>query len=151
MSKHVTVKLTDEQRLTLSGLIHSGTAPARTLAKARILLFLDSSQGEPRTEVEIVSALLCSLAHVGRVRRQFVNEGLDATLIDKPRPGRAPKIDGAIEAKMITLACSTPPDGHSRWTLRLLADHMVASGIIDSITNVGVYKRLKKMNFNLGG
>jgi len=51
---------------------------------------------------------------------------------------------------MITLACSTPPDGHSRWTLRLLADHMVASGYIDSITNVGVYKRLKKINFNLG-
>ncbi len=151
MSKHVTVTLTAEQRLTLSGLIHSGTAPARTLTKARILLFLDGSQGEPRTEVEIVSALLCSQAQVGRVRRQFVKEGLEAALHDKPRPGRAPKIDGTIEAKMITLACSTPPDGHSRWTLRLLADQMVASGYIDSITNVGVYKRLKKMNFNLGG
>jgi len=151
MSKHVTVTLTAEQRLTLIGLIHSGTAPARTLTKARILLLLDASQGEARTEVDIVSALLCSQAHVGRVRRQFVNEGLDATLYDKPRPGRAPKIDGAIEAKMITLACSTPPDGHIRWTLRLLAEHMVASGHIDSITNVAVYKRLKKINFSLGG
>jgi hypothetical protein len=150
MSKHVTVTLTEEQRLTLISLIHSGTATARTLTKARILLFLDSSQSEPRTEVEIVSALLCSQAHVGRTRRQFVHEGLEAALYDKPRPGRAPKIDGATEAKMIKLACSTPPDGHSRWTLRLLADHMVASGYIDSITNVGVYKRLKKINFNLG-
>jgi hypothetical protein len=151
MSKHVSVTLTEEQRFTLEGLISSGTAPARTQTKARVLLLLDGSQGKPWTEVEIVSALLCSQAHVGRVRRQFVDEGLEATLYDKPRPGRAPKIDGAIEAKMITLACSTPPDGHNRWTLRLLADQMVASGYIDSITNVAVYKRLKKMNFNLGG
>jgi hypothetical protein len=151
MSKHVAVKLADEQRLTLSALIRSGAAPARTLTKARILLFLDSGQGEPRTEVEIVSALLCSQARVGRVRRRFFNEGLEATLYDKARPGRAPKIDGAIEAKMIALACSAPPDGRSRWTLRLLADHMVAAGVIDSITSVGVYKRLKKINFDLGG
>lgn len=144
MSKHVIVTLTEEQRSTLLNLIHSGTAPARTLTKARILLLLDSSQGKPHTEVEIVAVMLCSQAHVGHVRRQFVREGLEAVLYDKPRPGRAPKIDGATEAKMITLICSTPPDGHSRWTLRLLADHMVASGYIDSISNVAIYKRLKK-------
>ena len=150
MSKHVTVTLTEEQRSTLESLIRSGAAPARTQTKARILLLLDRSQGEVRKDIEIVSALLCSQPHVGRVRRQFVTEGLDATLYDKPRPGRAPKIDGAVEAKMITLICSTPPDGHSRWTLRLLANEMIASGCIDSISNVAVYKRLKKMNLNLG-
>jgi hypothetical protein len=151
MSKHVTVMLTQEQRSALDTLIRSGAAPARTQTKARILLLLDRSQGEQRKDKQIVSALLCSQAHVGRTRRQFVREGLEATLYDKPRPGRVPKIDGAIEAKMIALACSNPPDGHSRWTLRLLADQMVALGYVDSLTNVAVYKRLKKMNFNLGG
>jgi len=75
---------------------------------------------------------------------------LDAALYEKPRPGASPKITGDIEAKLVTLACSDPPLGRSRWTLRLLADTMVELGYIDSISNVAVYQRLKKTNSSPG-
>jgi len=75
---------------------------------------------------------------------------MESALSEKPRPGQVPKITGDIEAKLIALVCSDPPEGHARWTLRLLASQMVELGHIDSITNVSVYKRLKKMRLNLG-
>ena len=75
---------------------------------------------------------------------------MEAALFDKPRPGATPKITGDIEAQLVTLACSDPPQGHARWTLRLLADKMVALGYIESISNVAVYQRLKKTNLSRG-
>jgi hypothetical protein len=85
-----------------------------------------------------------------RTRRKFALEGLQAALSEKQRPGRAPKITGDIEAKLVTLACSTPPEGRSRWTLHLLADQMVTLGYLDSISDVAIYKRLKKTSLSHG-
>ena len=150
MSKHLHVYLNDEQRAHLQNLIRSGTQMARVLGKARILLLADRSAGERRTRVEIAQAALVSLATVGRVCRQFAAQGMEAALYDRPRPGAVPKITGAVEAQLITLACSDPPTGRGRWTLQLLADELISLGLVDSISDVAVYQRLKKTNLNLG-
>lgn len=157
MSKALIVSLTLEQREHLQSLIHAGDAPARTQTRARILLLADRSQTaaqqarQPkRTDVQVAEAVLCSPATVGNVRRRFVHQGLEAALEDKPWPGQPPKITGDIEAHLVTLACSDPPQGEARWTLRLLAGHLVELGLLDSISHVAVGERLKKMNLSPG-
>lgn len=150
MGKHITIQLTDEQRSHLEKLIRSGAAPARTQTKARILLLTDRSQGQQRTDQEVADALLCSKGTIVTMRKRFAAEGLDAALYDKPRPGAKPKITGEVEAKLVTLVCSDPPDGHARWTLQLLANQLVTLGLLESISQVAVHQRLKKTNLNLG-
>lgn len=150
MSKHRTLSLTNEQREHLDNLIRSGNAPARTQTRARILLHTDRSQGQTRADKEVAQALRTSSATVIRTRKALLDEGLEAALFDKPRPGATPKITGDIEARLVTLACSDAPQGRARWTLRLLADKMVELGSIDTISNVAVYQRLKKTNLSLG-
>jgi transposase len=150
MSKHVQVHLTDKQRADLESLIRSGSALARVQSKARILLLCDRSQAEQRSDGDIAQALLISKGTIVKTRRRFVEEGLEAALQDRPRPGRPPKITGDIEAYLTVLACSEAPDGRRRWTLRLLADQMVALGLVDSISHVALHKRLKKTNSNPG-
>jgi transposase len=150
MSTRTRISLTPEQRLHLENLIRSGSALARTLTKARILLMTDRSQGKHLKDAEIAASLLVNAATVGRTRRRFVSEGMEAALYDKPRPGIAPKITGDIEAKLTVLACSAPPEGRDRWTLQLLADKVVELGYLDSISSVAIYKRLKKTNLSLG-
>ena len=150
MSKHVIVRLTEEQRSRLLGLIHTGEAPARTQTRARILLHTDRSQGQAQTDEAVAGACLCSKGTVGNVRRRFIAEGLDAALKDKPLPGAKPKITGEVEAHLITLCCSDPPQGEARWTLRLLADRLVEMGLLESITPAAVHGRLKKTNLSLG-
>ena len=150
MSQHLHVCLTDEQRQHLENLIKKGNAPARIQNRARILLLADRSQGEQRTQKQVAESTLCCLPTVGQICRRFVQEGLDAALAEKPRPGALPKITGDIEAKLVLLACSNPPEGRSRWTLRLLADKMVELGYIDSITNVIIGDRLKKTKLSRG-
>lgn len=85
----------------------------------------------------------CSTSRVIRTCRRFVQEGLKAALDEKPRCGGTPRVTGEVEAKLVVLACSAPPEGRKRWTLRLLADQMVALGHIDRLSNVTVYRRLK--------
>ena len=150
MSKHVTIQLTEEQRSHLLKLIHAGDAPARTQTRARVLLHADRSQGQVNKDEAVAAACLCSKGTVGNVRRRFAAEGLDAALTDRPLPGAKPKITGEVEAHLVTLACSDPPDGEARWTLRLLADRLVALGLLDSITPAAVHGRLKKTNSSLG-
>src|SRR5436190_22606580 len=150
MSKHVQVHLTDEQRNELEKLIRSGSSSARVQSRARILLLCDRSQGRTRTDDDIAQAALTSKATIVKTRKRFVAEGLEAALYERPRPGRAPKITGDIEAQLTVLACSNAPDGHNRWTLRLLADQMVALGHLESISHVALYKRLKKTNSSPG-
>ena len=135
MSKHRTLSLTNEQREHLDNLIRSGNAPARTQTRARILLHTDRSQGQTRSDKEVAEALRVSSATVIRTRKALLDEGLEAALFDKPRPGAPPKITGDIEARLVTLACSDAPQGHARWTLRLLADKMVELGYIDTINH----------------
>ena len=148
-TKHI-LHLTKEQRTHLESLIKSGSAPARVQTRARILLLTDRSQGQKLTDQQIADALLCSKPTVWRIRQLCVNEGMEAALYDKPRPGRTPKITGDIEAKLTVLACSDPPEGHGQWTLRLLADQIVELGYIDSISHVAIYDRLKKTKLSLG-
>ena len=150
MDKHTRITLTPEQRSHLENLIRSGSAPARTQTKARVLLMTDRSIGERRKDADIAKSLMINVATVGRTRKRFLTEGMEAALYDKPRPGRVPKITGDIEAKLTMLACSDPPEGHSRWTLTLLADKIVELGYVDSISHVAIHKRLKKANSNPG-
>lgn len=150
MSQHVTLHLSDDQRAHLEALIRKGSAPARTQTRARILLLCDRSQAERKTDEQVAKAVLCCQRTVGNTRRRFAQEGMDAALSEKPRPGAAPKITGDIEAQLVTLCCSDPPAGRGRWTLRLLADTMVELGYLDSITNVAIGKRLKKTNSSPG-
>jgi len=150
MSKHRTLFLTDDQRQHLENLIRKGNAAARTQTRARILLHTDRSQGQRRLDKEVALALRVNPATVVRTRKACLEAGMDAALYEKTRPGAPPKITGDIEAKLVTLACSEPPLGRGRWTLRLLADKMVELGYIDSLSNVAVHERLKKTNLNLG-
>jgi hypothetical protein len=100
----------------------------------------------------IAKALRCHRNTVGNVRRRFVTAGLPAALYDKPLPPRAPKkITGEVEAHLIALACSAPPEGQRRWTLRLLANRLVELGLVDHISHVAVGARLKKTPCNRGG
>ncbi len=144
------VHLTNEQRVQLEGLIHAGKAPARTQTRARILLLTDRNQSHRWSDAEIAAAVLCNKNTVGNVRRRLMQEGLDAALYDKPRPGAKPKITGDVEAHLTLLACSTPPEGKQRWTLQMLADKLVELSYVESISDVAVMHRLKKTNSNRG-
>lgn len=150
MSQHIPVVLSDDHRTHLESLIRAGNAPARTQTRARILLLTDRRQENLRPDAEIAAALLCSLTTVRNVRHRFVRNGLDAALYDRPRPGAKPKITGETEAHLTLLACSAPPEGQARWTLRLLADRLVELGYVESLSHVAVGERLKKMNSNPG-
>ena len=144
------VQLSSENRQELEALIRAGKAPARTQTRARILLLSDENQTKPRMTKEIASALFCSLPTITNIRRKFVEGGLRSALYDRPRPGQAPKITGEIEAQLIALACSQPPEGKARWTLQMLADKLVELELVESISDVAVMKRLKKINLSLG-
>ncbi|GIK38067.1 MAG: transposase [Chloroflexota bacterium] len=151
MSKHRRVTLITEDRERLEQIIHSGDEPARTQMRARILLLTDYSQGNHWTDEAIAAALLCSQKTVVNVRQRYVEEGLEAALYDKPRPGQTPKLTGEVEAKLILLACSDPPEGYARWTMRLLADKLVELEVVEEISHVAVWERLKKTNCTPGG
>jgi len=145
------IHLSKENRQELETLIRSGESSARTQTRARILLLTDESQKKKKKGTEeIASALMCSLPTITNIRKKFVEGGLENALYDKPRPGAIPKITGEIEAQLTLLACSAPPEGRSRWTLQLLADKLVELKLVDSISDVAVMHRLKKMNLSLG-
>ena len=137
-------------RQELETLIHSGESSARTQTRARILLLSDENQKKKKSTKEIGSALLCSLPTITNIRKKFAEGGLENALYDQPRPGATPKITGEIEAQLTVLACSAPPEGRSRWTLQMLADKLVELKLVDSISDVAVMHRLKKMNLSLG-
>jgi hypothetical protein len=144
------VYLSKEDRQELESLIRGGESSARTQTRARILLLSDENQKKKKGTKEIGSALLCSLPTITNIRKKFVEGGIEKALYDKPRPGAIPKITGEIEAQLTMLACSAPPEGRARWTLQMLADKLVELKLVDSISDVAVMHRLKKMNLSLG-
>ncbi len=150
MSKHVHVELNQDERVELEQLIHRGNAPARRQTRARILLLSDRSQGQQRTDQEVAAAVLCSPGTVFNTRHRYIEGGLPRALNDKGWPGAKPKLTGDVEAKLTMLACSEPPAGQARWTLRLLADQMIALGYVDDVSHVTVREWLKKTNSSLG-
>jgi transposase len=146
MAKRYRVTLTAQERAELGVMISRGKADARKLAHARILLQADEAAGGPaRTDAEVAAALNVSTRTVERARQRFVEDGLEAALL--PRPTRrvyARVLDGAQEAHLIALACSAPPDGKKRWTLRLLAEQVVELGYADAVSHETVRRVLKK-------
>jgi len=151
MGKHLHIELKAGERTELERLIHTGNSPARKQTRARILLLSDRSQGQKRTDREVADAVLCSISTVSSIRRRYVEGGLPRALNDKGWPGAKPKLTGEVEAKLIMLACSAPPPGFTRWTLRLLADQMVALEYVDKVSHVTVREWLKKTHLRLGG
>lgn len=150
MSQHVTVHLTADQRQHLESLIKKGKTPARIQNRVRILLLLDRSQGNQRTQKQVAEATLTDATTVCQISRRFVLEGMEAALTEKPRPGAVPKITGEVEAQLCLLACSDPPEGQAQWTLRLLADKLISLGLVESISTVAIHHRLKKTRSNPG-
>ena len=140
------VVLTEAQRAELRGLVGSGTAPARMLTRARILLKADHGEGGSGwADAAIVGALDVNASTVLRVRRQFAGDGLAATL-ERKRPDRVYEraLDGEQEARLIALACAETPDGVDRWSLRLLADELVRLEVVETISHETVRRTLKK-------
>jgi len=151
MSQHLAVTLSPETRQQLLDLTRKGNAPARVQTRARILLFADKSQDEPKTQEQIAQALSVCRPTVGKTCRSFVQEGIEPALYEKPRPGKAPKITGKVEARLTLLACSTPPAGRTGWTMQMLADKLVELKLVDSISDSAVCDRLKKTRSSRGG
>jgi Homeodomain-like domain len=149
--QHV-VRLTPDERNGLLSLIGSGVAPARRLLRARILLKADASVKGPRlTDRAIAAALEVSERSVARVRSEFCTLGLEGCLTRRaPNRVYARCFDGEAEAKLATLVCSAPPDGHARWSVRLLADKAVELEIVDQTCPETVRTTLKKMSCPLG-
>jgi len=145
--KKYVVKLTGDERRHLHELIRTGKRSAQLLMKARILLKADtSSAGEGWSDSQIVKALETSLATVCRTRQQLVEEGFEAALTRKHRAtsARARIFDGEKEAKLIALACSSPPRGRAKWTLRLLEDKVVELNIVERASDNTIGRTLKK-------
>jgi len=145
--KKYLVTLTHEERQHLRKLASAGKRSARTLTRARILLQADQAASGPAWEdARIAEALGCGLRTVERVRQRFVEQGLDAALTHQPqeRPSRERRLDGAAEARLIALACSAPPRGRARWTLKPLADKLVELEVVESVSDETVRRVLKK-------
>ena len=125
------VRLDADTRARLSRLVRSGTAHARSIQHARTLLLTDEGpHGDAWSDDHAAAALHVNAVTIARTRRRYCDEGLDAALrVIKDRPGRPPKIDGLAEAHLTRLACSEAPDGHARWSVRLLTDRFVALGL----------------------
>jgi transposase len=146
MAKKYRVTLSGEERDELTALLRKGKAAARKLAHARVLLQVDES-GSGSSDEQTARALNLSTRTVERVRERFVEQGLAAALLPKPSTRRYERaFDGAQEARLIALACSAPPEGKSRWTLRLLAEQAVELKIVDTVSHESVRQALKKTN-----
>lgn len=151
MGKHKHIYLEKDERKALEQLIKSGTHSARVIARARTLLLLDRSQGKERTIKEVMEGAMVSQGTVYNLKQRYFAGGLPEALYEKPRSGRpVTKMTGDVEAHLVVLACSDPPEGYDRWTLRLLADRLVELEVVDSISHTAVAKTLKKTNLSLG-
>ena len=143
--KRYRVVLSEEERVELHALVH-GNASAHKRRHAHILLLADEARlqgGLP--DSEIASVLWIGRATAERVRKRCVEEGIEAALERRRQVNRKPrKLDGAAEAKLVALACSEPPEGHARWTLKLLGERLVELKIVDSIGTETVRRTLKK-------
>ena len=136
--------LSKQDLRSLTTLLAKGSAKARVLTRARTLDLLHRKH-HPE---EIAATLRISTQSVFNLKRRFLDGGLDTALHDKPRSGRPIEIDGLQRAKVTALACSTPPDGYARWSLRLLADKAVELDYCDNLSHTQVQNILKKTNSN---
>ena len=159
MQKVYVVQLAEQERALLEDLIKRGARKkgqrpsALKLTRARILLKADQAEGAPAyTDTEVAEALDVAPKTVFNIRRKWVELGLEQTLERRPQQRRSsqPKLDGKAEAKLIACSCGPPPEGRSKWTLRLLADKAVELELVDSISRETIRQTLKKTSSNLG-
>lgn len=139
------ISLSKWQRKELLTIVSTGTRSARVINRARILLMAD----EGIVNTMIAQTLSITAMTVYAVRRRFQRDGL-GVLYDRPRPGKPRKLDGKAEARLTAIACSEPPRGHARWSVRLLADRLVQLEIVDTISHKTVWETLKKTSLNRG-
>ena len=140
------VDLSEDECGELLKLIRKGRVAARRVTRAHILLHADEDQAD---EV-IAAALHTNRSTVERTRRRFVEEGLEAALSERPRPGAAPTLDERGEATLLALACANPPEGRTVWSMQLLADELVQRQVVGSISDETVRRVLKKRNWRPG-
>ncbi len=145
--KSYTVKLSKQDRQYLQKIVESGKDKARKITRSRILLLADGKKG--KTDKEISDALDVSLATIFNIRRRYCQEGLERAINEGARSGQPPKFKGKTMAKITAIACSSPPEGRSRWSLRLLADHIIELDIVESISHQSISNMLKKTNSSL--
>lgn len=147
MQKKYIVRLTAEERAELEAMVTKGKAAAYKIKHANILLAADVN-GLAWPDQQIAEAYSCHVGTVENVRRRLVLEGLAAALERKKQaqPSHPPKLDGKGEARLIALACSQPPEGRDRWTLKLLAERLVGLEVVDTISDQTVRRTLKKTN-----
>ena len=152
MRKKYVVRLSEEERERLQALISKGKAAAYKIKHANILLKADAD-GPGWEDEPIAEAFGCKVSTVRNVRSRFVLQDLEVALGRKKqaRPSRKRKLDGEGEARLITVACSAPPEGRDRWTLKMLAQEMVRLELVDSISPQTVGRTLKKTNSSLTG
>jgi len=151
-AKRYVVSLTPDERQSLEQLTKTGKAAAAKINHARILLKADVNQPDGRGKDQAISeALNISTRTIERIRQRFVEESLDNALTPRHRQSlKLRKLDGEAEAHLVSIACSSPPEGYSRWTLRLLADQMVVLGYLESVSYESVRQVLKKTSLSLG-
>lgn len=148
-TKTFPVRLSQEQRAQLHALTTKGEVKVRLYKRARLLLAADQ-MGQPKAplDVQIAEQVGVSVPTVQRTRRRCVEAGLEAALYEKRRSGRSPELLGKLRAQITALACSDPPEGRSRWTLRLLADKLVELAYVADISHMTVQRVLKKTNLS---
>lgn len=152
MKSKYAVCLSEEERARLRTLVGSGAAPARQVAHARILLKADQGDGGPGwNDAAIAGALEICTRTVARVRQQYVAEGLDAALRRRLPAREYPRaLDGAAEARLIAVACGTPPAGRQEWSLRRLADELVRLEVVEAVSHETVRRTLKQTRSSRG-
>ena len=147
-----TIKLTKTEVEELSTIINKGSHTSQTFRTAYILLNCDEGKySEKVTNKQLSKVLKIGMRTIDRVKKKFIEEGMEATLERRPTTRiYEKKVDGEVEAKLVTLCCSDPPKGYAKWSLRLLADRMVELKYVESISHVTVREVLKKTNLSLG-
>jgi hypothetical protein len=147
------VFLTPQDRSRLERIVKTGSHPAQLILRARTLLELDENAGPVAFRADIAQRVGASENHVGRVARQFVESGGDVDVVIERKkrltPPTEPKLTGDVEARLIALACSAPPQGHARWSLRLLEKHVVLTDGMPALDHSTIGRVLRKHNFVL--
>jgi len=149
---HYTIKLTKSEVEDLKAIINKGSHTSQTFRAAYVLLNCDEgTYSEKVTNEQMSKVLKIGMRTIDRIKKKFIEEGMEATLERRPTSRvYERKVDGEVEAKLVTLCCSEPPKGFAKWSLRLLADKMVELKYVDSISYVKVREVLKKTNLSLG-
>lgn len=147
-----TIKLTKDEVEELNGIINKGYHTSQTYRNAYILLNCDTGKySEKVVNEQICKVLKVSMRTIDRVKKKFIEEGMEACMERKPTSRvYERKVDGDVEAKLVALCCSSPPEGCAKWTLRLLADKMVELNYVESISHVTIGNVLKKTNLSHG-